>query len=191
MSTTPKILALSGSIRSGSFNSKTLQVATAGAKDAGADVSVVDLKDFPLPMYNGDLEEAEGLPENAAKLQALFAECDGFLIASPEYNGFFSPLLKNTLDWISRLPDDAPSPFDGKVAAIMSASPGGLGGMRGLVHVRQLLTNLGVIVLPDQVAVSSAYKAFDESGNLTDERKAKQLEALGAKLVNLAAKLQA
>lgn len=191
MSKIPKLLAFSGSTRSGSFNSKTVAIAAEGARKAGAEVKVVDLKDYTLPIYNGDLEEAEGLPEKAAKLQALFAECDGFLIASPEYNGFFSPLLKNTLDWISRLPDAAPSPFDGKVAAIMSASPGGLGGMRGLVHVRQLLTNLGVIVLPDQVAISSAYKAFDESGKLTDERKAKQLEALGAQLVDLAAKLKA
>ncbi len=189
MTATSKILALSGSSRSGSFNTQALQVAVAGAKAAGAEGSVVDLNDYPLPIYNGDLEEAEGLPENAAKLQSIFAAHDGFLMASPEYNGFFSPLLKNTLDWVSRLPDEAPEPFSGKVAAIMSASPGGLGGMRGLVHVRQLLTNLGMIVLPDQVAISSAHQVFDESGALTDERKKKQLEVLGAKLAEVARKL--
>ena len=191
MTATPKILAFAGSTRSGSFNAKVLAVAVEGARSAGADVTVLDLAEYPLPIYHGDLEEAEGLPENAAKLQAVFASHDGFLIASPEYNGFFSPLLKNTLDWISRLPDDAPEPFSGKIAAIMSASPGGLGGMRGLVHVRQLLTNLGMIVLPDQVAVSSAYKVFDESGAWTDERKKEQLEGLGAKLAELTGMLAA
>lgn len=191
MTATPKILAFAGSTRSGSFNRNVLTVAVEGARVAGAEVTVLDLAEYSLPIYNGDLEKAEGLPENAAKLQALFAAHDGFLIASPEYNGFFSPLLKNMLDWISRLPDEAPEPYDGKVAAIMSASPGGLGGMRGLVHVRQLLTNLGMIVLPDQVAVSSAHKVIDESGTLTDERKKKQLEGLGAKLAELAGKLAA
>lgn len=191
MSTAPRILAFSGSTRSGSFNTQTVAIAVEGARAVGAEVTVVDLKDYCLPLYNGDLEEAEGLPENAAKLQDLLAAHDGFLIASPEYNGFFSPLLKNTLDWISRLPEDAPEPFTGKVAAIMSASPGGLGGMRGLVHVRQLLTNLGVIVIPDQVAISSAHQVFDESGKLTDERKAKQLQTLGAMLVGVTAKLKA
>ncbi len=103
----------------------------------------------------------------------------------------FSALLKNTLDWVSRIPDDGPEPYANKVAAIMSASPGGLGGMRGFVHVRQLLTNLGVTVIPDQVAVSGAHKVFDDSGSLTDERKAKQLDALGAKLAEVVAKLKA
>jgi NAD(P)H-dependent FMN reductase len=186
----PKILALAGSARSGSFNRLTLAVAVEGLQSAGAEVTEIDLNDYPLPIYNGDLEASEGLPENAAKLQQIFAEQDGFVFASPEYNASVTPLLKNTIDWISRTPENGPEPFDGKVAALVSASPGGLGGMRGLTHLRAILGNLGVLVLPGQVSVSAAFDAFDDNGQLKQERKAKQLHGLAATLVDAARRWQ-
>ena len=190
MSTKPAILALSGSTRSGSFNTRALHVAAAAAEAAGAEVKVVDLKEYPLPIYNGDLEQAEGLPENAAQLQALFAEHDGLIIASPEYNGFFTPLLKNTLDWISRTGEDTPDPYQGKVAMLVSASPGGLGGMRGLPHLRTLLSNLGVITLAGQVSISSAHGGFADDRLLKEVHKQKQMETLAASLVAMLVKLK-
>jgi len=185
----PRILAFAGSNRAGSFNRKALAPAIAGAEAVGAEVTVLDLKAHPLPLYDADLESAEGVPENARKLQRLFAEHDGLLIASPEYNGLITPLVKNTLDWISRAPDDVSDPYEGKVAGILSASPGALGGLRGLNHLRTLLTNLGVLVLPAQVAVSSAHEVFAEDGTLTNERRRSQLVALGRSLAETLRKL--
>jgi NAD(P)H-dependent FMN reductase len=125
-----------------------------------------------LPLYDGDLEDEKGIPENALTLKRLFTQHQAFLISSPEYNGLITPLLKNTIDWISRpTPNDKSLiPFTGKIAAIVSASPGALGGLRGLLHLRVLLTNLGVHVIPQQLAVSNADRAFDASGTLQDPR---------------------
>ncbi|MDH3591896.1 MAG: NAD(P)H-dependent oxidoreductase, partial [Planctomycetota bacterium] len=133
-----KILALSGSLRGDSFNRKLVAAAAAGARAAGAAVTEIDIREFPLPLYDGDLEARDGLPEHALRLKRLFAEHEGLLIASPEYNGSISGALKNLIDWVSRPASKGEKPlasFDGKVAAIMAASPGGLGGLRGLVHV--------------------------------------------------------
>jgi chromate reductase len=190
---TPKIVAFAGSTRAGSFNKKLIHVAAQAARDAGAEVTMVDLKDLPMPLYDGDLEEASGLPENAKKWKAILRAHDGFLISSPEYNSSITGVLKNAIDWASRTEtDDEPDLicFRGKTAALVSASPGALGGMRALVHVRSILGNIGVLVLPDQVSISTAHEAFDDAGKLKDERKAKKIAALARSLVETLRKLK-
>ena len=193
MSVTPRILAFAGSLRRASLNSKLVNVAVAGAEEAGARVTRIDLRDFPLPVFDEDLETADGLPGPARALKDLFREHDGLLIASPEYNSSLPAVLKNTIDWISRPEADEPplSCFVDKVAGIMAASPGGLGGLRGLVHLRAMLGNIHVLVVPHQVAVPSASKAFDESGRLLDDRKRKQVEQIGQSVATMIAKLNA
>lgn len=183
---TPKILAFAGSTRSGSLNKKLARAAADAASTAGAEVTLIDLHDFPLPLFDEDLETAQGLPDNAKKLKTLFRHHDGFIIASPEYNSSITAVLKNAIDWASRSESDDEPPlaaYRGKTAALLSASPGALGGMRGLVHLRAILGNIGVIVLPDQVAVPKAHEAFDDAGRLTAERSIKQVAALAGSLV--------
>ncbi len=179
-----RILAFAGSARRDSSNKKLVRVAAQGAEAAGAEVTLLDLKDYPLPLFDQDLEAEQGAPPNATTLKQMFIEHHGLLIASPEYNSSISPLLKNTIDWISRKAEgEQPlAAYKGKAAALMSASPGGLGGLRGLVHVRSILGNIGVIVLPDQVAVSGADQAFDEQGSLTDEKQQARVTGLGTTL---------
>ena len=192
--TTPRILAFGGSLRRDSFNQKLAAAAADGAREAGAEVTVIALRDFPLPVFDQDLEAAEGMPAEAKKLKQLFREHHGLIIASPEYNGSLPAALKNALDWVSRTEtDDEPSlaAFTGKTAILCAASPGGLGGLRGLVHVRAILGNIGVTVLPDQVAVSQAHKAFGPDGLLTDEKQAAKVKSLGAQLARHLAKLLA
>ena len=189
----PKILAFAGSTRAGSFNKKLIKFAVQGAQSASVPITVLDLRDLPMPLYDGDLEEASGLPENAKKFKKLLREHEGILISSPEYNSSITGVLKNVIDWASRAETDDEPPlvcFKGKVAALMSASPGGLGGLRGLVHLRSILGNIGVIVLPDQVSISSAHEAFDDVGNLKDERKAKQVIGIATGLANFLARLK-
>jgi chromate reductase, NAD(P)H dehydrogenase (quinone) len=189
--TTTKILAFAGSARKDSFNKKLVKIAIAGAKAAGAEVTYLDFRDLPLPLYDGDLEESEGLPDNARKLKAMMKAHQGFLIACPEYNSSITSLLKNAIDWASR-PDRDESPlvcFKDKVAILMSTSPGGLGGLRGLVHVRSILSNIGVLVLPDQKAIGNAHQAFDEHSNLKDRSQQESIEQLGNKLATITAKL--
>ena len=190
---TPRILALAGSARSGSLNRKLVRIAADGAHAAGAEVTLVELRDLPLPLYDGDLEATEGLPANARKLKELFLAHQGLLIAAPEYNSSITPLLKNTIDWVSRsAPGEAPlACFDGKVAALMSASPGSLGGLRGLLVTRLCLSNIKVLVLPDQVAVPNANDAFAEDGRLKDEKRHAAVARLGATLAQTVAKLRA
>ena len=187
MSNEVKLLAFSGSTRDGSFNRMLLSYAVEGARDAGAVVTELSLRDYAMPLYDGDLEDRDGIPDAAMELKELFHAYDGFLIASPEYNGFFSAVLKNALDWISRpTPENSTLvPYKGKVAALMGASPGGLGGVRGLTQLRTQLSNLQVLVLPQQVNVSMAHKVFDMDGMLSDDKKAAQAHALGQSLVAL------
>ena len=181
----PKILAFAGSSRKDSFNKKLLAIAALGAQEAGANVTLVDLADYPMPLFNQDIETAKGIPENALKFKKLLIDHDAFIIASPEYNSAFSPLLKNTIDWASRAESDEEPPlvaYHGKLAVIMAASPGALGGLRGLVFLRMLLANIGVTVLPDQQSIGQAYKAFHDNGSLIDDRKQKIVLGLGQKL---------
>jgi len=187
---TVKLIAFAGSSRRASLNKQLVKIAASGAEGAGSEVTYIDLADYPMPLYDGDLEADGGYPENALKLKALFREADGFLIASPEYNSGYSALLKNTIDWISRpATKDEPSlvAFGGKYASIMAAAPGALGGLRGLYQLRELLMNMGVIVLPTMRAVNFAFKAFDDKGQLTDAETEKAVKSLGAQTVHAAA----
>ena len=189
----PKIVAFAGSLRAGSFNKKLLVIAADAARATGAEVTVVDLRELALPLFDPDLEAASGLPEGAKKLKALLRASDGFLIASPEYNSSISPALKNAIDWASRAETDDEPPlaaFRGKAAALFAASPGALGGLRGLVTLRSILGNIGVLVLPDQVAIPTAHESFDDAGKLKDERKTKQVAKLAAALVKLSKKVK-
>jgi chromate reductase len=190
---TVKIAAFAGSTRSGSYNKKLIALAAEAARDAGAEVTTIDLRDLELPLYDGDLEEASGLPPGAKRFKSLLRESEGILIASPEYNSSVTGVLKNAIDWASRTEsDDEPDlvAFRGKTAALCSASPGALGGMRVLVHLRAILGNIGVLVLPAQVSISTAHQAFDDSGQLKDARRAGQLRELAASLVETARKLK-
>lgn len=190
---TPKILAFAGSTRTASFNKKLIRLAADAAKEAGAEVTLIDLRDLAMPLYDGDLEEKEGLPENAKRLKALMRSHDGFLISAPEYNSSITGVLKNAIDWASREETDDEPPlvcFKGKVASLLSASPGQLGGLRGLVHVRAILGNIGVIVLPDQLAVSKAHEAFDDAGNLKDAKRGEQLKGIARGLVEFLKKIK-
>jgi len=191
MAGTSRILAFAGSTRADSFNKRLIRIAVAGARAAGAEVTLIDLRDYPLPLFDGDLEAREGLPPNGRKLKDLFLAHHGLLMSCPEYNSSITGVWKNTIDWVSRpVPGEAPlAGFDGKVAAIMSASPGALGGLRGLVHVRTILGNIRVLVLPDQVAVPKAGEAFNPDGSLRDSKQHAAVEALGAKLAQVISKI--
>ncbi|HEY9792733.1 MAG TPA: NAD(P)H-dependent oxidoreductase [Candidatus Obscuribacterales bacterium] len=191
MADNPKILCFAGSLRKGSLNKKLVKVAAAGAEAAGAKATVIDLKDFAMPIYDGDIEEADGIPENAKKLKRLMKEHQGLILSCPEYNSSITGVLKNVIDWCSRPEPGEPSLacFTGKVAGLTAASPGALGGLRGLVTVRSILGNIGVIVIPDQVAVPGADKAFDDNGKLKDEKQQSKVEKIGATVAEVAAKL--
>lgn len=182
----PKILAFAGSIRRDSWNRRLIRVATDAARAAGGDVTLIDLADYPLPLYNGDLEDRDGLPDNAQRLKALFKAHDAFLIASPEYNSSVPPLLKNTLDWVSRewQGESGLIPYQNKVAALLAASPGTFGGMRMLPHLRQVLNTLGVLVLPGQFSLAHADTAFDEAGGTLMLRSPARLHTVVVELVN-------
>ena len=184
MAASMRILAFAGSLRKGSYNKKLVAIAAQAAQEAGAQVTRLDLRDYPLPVYDGDLEDEQGVPENGVKLKTLFKEHDGFLISAPEYNSSITGALKNAIDWVSRPYENEPplAGFKGKVAVLMSASPGALGGLRGLVHVRAILGNIGVIVLPDQIAVARANDAFNEDGSLKDVKQQQGIKDLGKTL---------
>ncbi len=191
--TPPRITAFAGSLRAGSFNKKLLAIAADAARAAGAEVTVVDLRELELPLYDQDLEDASGLPEGAKKFKALLRASDGLLIASPEYNSSITAALKNALDWASRAEAEDEPPFAayrGKAAALFAASPGSIGGLRSLVTLRSILGNIGVLVLPDQVTISTAHEAFDDAGKLNDGRKAKKVALLAKDLVETARKLK-
>ncbi|MBA2117965.1 NADPH-dependent FMN reductase [Bremerella alba] len=188
----PKILAFAGSTRRDSFNKRLIKIAVKGAQDAGAEVTLLDLADFPMPLYNADLEAEQGIPENGKALKELFLAHQGLLLSCPEYNSSITPLMKNTIDWVSR-PMEGEGPlaaYSGKVCSLMSASPGALGGLRGLVHVRAILQNIGVIVLPKQMAISGASNAFAENGSLNDSKQQETIEGLGKSLCGFLEKLQ-
>ncbi|HYW45866.1 MAG TPA: NAD(P)H-dependent oxidoreductase [Bryobacteraceae bacterium] len=181
---TPRILVFAASNRADSYNRKLALAAAAALAGSGAEVTFADLRDYPMPLYDGDLETAEGMPQNAKAFKELVRRHDALVIASPEYNGSFSALLKNTVDWVSR-PEPGEPPlaaFRGKTAALLSASPGPGGGQRGLRHLRELLEMIGVKVLPAQVAIPRATAAFDAEGKLARAEDAAALERLVADL---------
>lgn len=175
-----------------SFNKKLVKIAASGAiEGGGVDVTVIDLRDFAMPLYDGDLEQQQGLPSSARKLKDLMLSHQGFLISSPEYNSSISGVLKNTIDWVSRQSEgeEPLACFKDKVAGIMSASPGGLGGLRGLVHVRAILENIRVIVIPDQIAVSKANEVFNTDGTLKDKKQEEQVKKIGSNVAKMLIKL--
>jgi len=192
MTEKPRILAFAGSLRAGSFNKRLVKIAAEAAREAGAEVTLIDLLDFPLPILNQDEEAAYGIPESAKKLKALFMEHHGLLISSPEYNSSLSGALKNAIDWVSRAERSDEPPlvaYTGKMCALMSASPGALGGLRALVHLRAILGNIGVLVLPGQVCIPKADEAFHEDGSLKDGHKQSAVHALAQTLVDVTRKL--
>ncbi|WP_018690901.1 NADPH-dependent FMN reductase [Algicola sagamiensis] len=166
-----KIVALSGSLKERSLNQKLIHAAAAHIETAGAEVIHIRLNDFPMPLFSEDIE-AQETPSSVNDLKAIFAEADGILIASPEYNGSMTAALKNTIDWLSRPSKSVEigSAFAGKAVGLVATSPGALGGLRGLNHVRDVLFNLGGIISPKTVAVPSAYSIFSESGDIQDEK---------------------
>lgn len=187
-----KILCFAGSLRRDSFNKKLAKVAAALVEEAGAEATYVDLKELSLPLYDGDLEEEQGLPENARIFKKLLKEHDGFLIASAEYNSSLAPALKNALDWASR-PEPGEEPlacFNGKTAALLAASPGALGGLRGLVVLRSMLGNIKVLVLPEQFALAKAHEAFADDGSLLNKKDESAVKAVVARLVQVAGALK-
>ena len=168
----PRLLAFAGSLRQGSYNRRLIHVLVEGARTAGAEVTLIELRDYSLPVYDGDIEAA-GMPDAVRQLQALMASHDGLLISTPEYNGSMPALVKNTLDWISRPTDAGGSGvalFQDKVAGIVSASPGPLGGLRSLLVLRDALAKLGLLVVPQQVAVGQAADKLPDYGILNDDR---------------------
>jgi chromate reductase len=189
--TTPRIIAFAGSARDGSHNRKLVQVAAQVARDAGAEVTLLELRDYPLPVYNADIETREGLPPNVGTLKELLYAHHGLLIASPENNASVSALLKNTLDWVSR-PSGGPSDMvklQGKVAAMLTATTGVMGGLRGLVALRAILQTLGVLTLPEQYGLSRAQDAFDAEGRLQDPAAHEAMARVVRRLVHVTSKL--
>jgi NAD(P)H-dependent FMN reductase len=169
-----RILVLSGSIRTGSFNGKLAAAAAAELSRLDAAVSLISLADYPMPLYDGDQETASGHPEAALKLKRQFCSHHGIFIAGPEYNAGVTPLLKNAIDWVSRVRETGDGPlaaFHNRIFALGSASPGAFGGMRSQMATRQVLElGCGALVIPETVAVSAAHQAFDEAGAIKDER---------------------
>lgn len=192
MSYQPKILAFAGSLRKESLNKKAVKIAAEGARKAGAIVTYIDLKDFPLPPFDGDLEAAEGLPENAVRLQDLMLEHEGFLISSPEYNSGIPGTFKNYIDWTSRPHGDrkAGAAYADKYCSLMTASTGGLGGIRALPNIRTILASMGVHVLAQDFALAKANEAFDENGNPKSDFVRQSLENLGKNLAEILLKVK-
>lgn len=187
----PKILAFAGSTRVDSYNKKLVHVAAEGAKAAGATVTEIDLRDYPLPIFDEDLEKSGGLPDNGRRLKDLFLAHQGLIISSPEYNSSISAVLKNTIDWVSRpAANEAPlGCFADKVALLLSASPGALGGLRGLVHLRSILSNIKVIVLPEQFALVKAGESFNADGTLKDAKQQGAVAGMGGRLANVTSRV--
>ncbi len=177
---TIRLLAFAGSTREGSFNKKLIRAAAKLAETGGHSVTVADLRDYALPLYDGDLEEAKGVPANAVKLKQLIHEHDAVLISSPEYNASVSAVLKNTVDWTSRSggDNDPGKVWFEKPVALLSASPGGLGGIRALNHLRAILQNLTAFIVPSQFALAKAHEAFADDGSLKDEAARKATEGV-------------
>ena len=183
-----KILAFAGSLRRNSLNKRVLNIAVEGARKAGGTVTVIDLADLPMAVYNADDHETNGFDANALRFQDILKEHDGLLIASPEYNASLPGGLKNAIDWASRKSDKFAmgEVFKGKVAAMITASPGSFGGIRCLSHLRGVLSILGINVLPSEIAVTFAGDKFEgDSTEMTDEKMKHILEKLGAELVSM------
>ncbi|WP_193049622.1 NADPH-dependent FMN reductase [Pseudoalteromonas undina] len=187
--TTPKIIALAGSLRKDSFHQKLINEAARFALESGAEVEVIKLADLAIPMFDEDLE-AQGTPAGVQQLKDKLRTADGILLASPEYNGSITAVLKNAIDWASRTEQGAEPAFANKVTALYAASPGGLGGLRGLNHVRDILSGIGSLVLANQLAVPAIHTLLDENGRINDPVTAEKVAGLAQQLVSVASKLK-
>lgn len=187
----PKILAFAGSLRRDSFNKKLVRAAAKFAEAAGGDVTYIDLADYPMPIFDEDLESRDGMPKKARQFKELLIASQGILISSPEYNSSISAALKNAIDWASRPEPNEPPlvAFAGKVAGLMGASPGALGGLRGLVTLRSILGNIQVLVIPEQYALNKADQAFGSDGSLKDDKARGNIENIAKRVVTLARKV--
>jgi NAD(P)H-dependent FMN reductase len=186
----PKILVIPGSLRGKSFNGRLAALATKELMLADADVTRISLLDYPLPIYDADLAEKSGPPDNAVKLKRLMGTHQGVFIASPEYNASITPLIKNTIDWISVVRERGEPPlmaYQNRVFALAGASPRSTGAVHALLALRQILAvGCRALVLAEQLSVPNADEAFDEGGELRDPRLAAQLKLLARKLVDTA-----
>lgn len=188
------LVAFAGSARKESLNRKLLANAVKAAEAAGAHVTLVELGALNLPMYDQDMEAEDGFPQAVLDLKKTMRDSDGFLIASPEHNSSYSALLKNAIDWTSRssgADDPGLSSYNGKYAALMATSPGALGGLRGLFALRELLQNINVTVLPGMQAVGQGFQAFDDNGDLKDEKTAGNIRNLVSTLIQTLQKMNA
>ena len=191
-----RVLVFAGSSRKDSFNKKLARIAARHAREAGGEVTLIDLADYPMPIYDGDFEAEHGVPGNGRELRRLFLEHDALIIASPENNSSVSSLLKNTIDWVSRSVGDGKGensglgPYRGKLAGILSASPAMFGGTRALPHLRQILSGLGVTVLGAQVSIPRADHAFTPDGALVDAQHDRIVATLAQAVVDTAGKLR-
>jgi len=177
----PSILVMAGSLRTGSYNRKLASLGAAALAAAGATVDLLDLREVAMPLYDGDLEDAEGLPPGALAFKARLASAQGLWISCPEYNSSVPGTFKNALDWASRGDEDV---FAGKVVALTGASPGMYGSMRGHYHLRQIMTTLGCWTLPEQLLIPRAHEAFDPDGQLLNARSQAMLAELARALVS-------
>jgi chromate reductase len=187
-----RVLAFAGSARRDSLNKRLVAYAAGIARDAGAEVTLIDLNDYDMPVYHGDHEAEHGLPSAAQRLREAFIAHDALLIASPENNASVPAALKNAIDWVSRphAGQNGLVPYQGKTAALLAASPGALGGIRGLPHLRAILQALGVLVLSEQFALGRAHEAFDADGALADARQRASVEGVVRRLVDVTTRLR-
>ncbi len=187
----PKILIIPGSLRSGSHNVRLAALAAKELALAEADVTRISLEDYPLPLFDADLAASSGMPPAALRLKQMIMAHRGVFITSPEYSASVTPLLKNAIDWVSRVREGAEPTyiaFKNRVFAIGAASAGSGGGLRSLIALRQILElGCGALVIPEQVSVARAGEAFDEADNLKDEALAASLKTMACRLVELAA----
>jgi NAD(P)H-dependent FMN reductase len=187
-----RIAVISGSLRDGSYNTALARYIAKHMESMGAvEIDEISLKELDLPMFSEDLE-AENFPEKAIDLKKRLIASDGMLMTCPEYNGSITGALKNAIDWASRpRPDEKQLEcFSGKVGALAAASPGALGGLRGMRHVRQILAGIQVLMTPAEYALGSAHQAFDDNGDLKDDKAASMAKNVGSQLVETTQKLK-
>lgn len=187
------VIILPGSARLDSVNRKLAAVAADLVTEAGAEAVLIDPADFPLPLFDQELEDADGLPAAATALKQKFLAAQAIIFVSPEYNSSVTPLMKNFIDWVSRAESDDEPPlaaYKGKVAGLLAASPGALGGLRGLVHLRSILGNIGVLVVPKQFALGGAYGKFDDHGKPSDPSVRDGAKAVVTEVLSVASKLK-
>lgn len=185
--TTPKILAFAGSTRKDSFNKRLAKIALLAAENAGAETTFIDLYDYNMPLYSEDLLTEHGMPEGVLAFKEMLKKHNGFLIASPEYNGSLTGTLKNAIDWATIKADDEErmACWNGKIVGLLAASPGGLGGIRGLSHLRTILAGIGTFVLPNHLAVANCTSNLQSDKQITDENLQKQLNNLAIEMVRV------